>query len=212
MGCDQELYAIVAMHQLLSGFLVNGHSPERHVNHVCRPVIGVIMRWTGDCAQIWHLPYGWRKSLKTSARRPSDSSYPTIHRLKWGSLPPNEVGRIAQHVSKGEGRKGQVGLIRSLNKHPAQLLGEVSNFKQTCNKRRVLMIRESEIELRLTLNFVSVCNMVLFPTFRVKQMFAIIFNVVFICTWIKLHIIHSRLKLWNALLLEILKILPAIGF
>ena len=29
----------------------------------------------------------------------------TIHRLKWGPYPPNEVGRIAQHVSKGEGRK-----------------------------------------------------------------------------------------------------------
>ena len=28
----------------------------------------------------------------------------TIHRLKWGSCPPNEVCRIAQHVRKGEGR------------------------------------------------------------------------------------------------------------
>ena len=27
------------------------------------------------------------------------------HRLKWGPFPPNEVGRIAQHVRKGEGRK-----------------------------------------------------------------------------------------------------------
>ena len=25
--------------------------------------------------------------------------------LNWGPLPPNEVGRIAQHVRKGEGRK-----------------------------------------------------------------------------------------------------------
>ena len=29
----------------------------------------------------------------------------TSHRLKWGPFPPNEVGRIAQHVRKGEGRK-----------------------------------------------------------------------------------------------------------
>ena len=27
------------------------------------------------------------------------------HRLKWGHFSPNEVGRIAQHVRKGEGRK-----------------------------------------------------------------------------------------------------------
>ena len=29
----------------------------------------------------------------------------TSHGLKWGPLPLNEVGRIAQHVRKGEGRK-----------------------------------------------------------------------------------------------------------
>ena len=29
----------------------------------------------------------------------------TSHRLKWGPFPPNEVGRIAQHVRKGEGKK-----------------------------------------------------------------------------------------------------------
>ena len=32
------------------------------------------------------------------------------HRLKWGSIPPNEVGRIAQHVRKGEGRKERDGV------------------------------------------------------------------------------------------------------
>ena len=30
----------------------------------------------------------------------------TSHHLKWGSLPPNEVGRITRYVRKGEGRKG----------------------------------------------------------------------------------------------------------
>ena len=29
----------------------------------------------------------------------------TSHLLKLGPFPPNEVGRIAQHVMKGEGRK-----------------------------------------------------------------------------------------------------------
>ena len=29
----------------------------------------------------------------------------TSHCLKWGTLPPNEAGRTAQHVRKREGRK-----------------------------------------------------------------------------------------------------------
>ena len=43
--------------------------------------------------------------MKTSATRPSDEgSVTTSHRLKWGPLPPNEIGRIAQHLKKGEER------------------------------------------------------------------------------------------------------------
>ena len=44
--------------------------------------------------------------------------YTTRHRLKWGFLPPNEVGRIAKHVRKGEGRKDGKGTfsIRFINK------------------------------------------------------------------------------------------------
>ena len=39
-------------------------------------------------------------------KTPEHFSYEIIHhRLKWGPFSPNEVGRIAQHVSKGEGRK-----------------------------------------------------------------------------------------------------------
>ena len=36
-----------------------------------------------------------------------DEGCATSHRLKWGSFPPNEVDRIAQHVRKGERRKGR---------------------------------------------------------------------------------------------------------
>jgi hypothetical protein len=28
-----------------------------------------------------------------------------VHRLKWDPLPPNEVGKIAKHVKKEEGRE-----------------------------------------------------------------------------------------------------------
>ena len=30
------------------------------------------------------------------------------HRLKWGPVPPNDVGRIAQHVGKGKDGDGNV--------------------------------------------------------------------------------------------------------
>ena len=39
---------------------------------------------------------------ETSARRPSMKVFATGHRLKWNPLPPNNVGRIAQDVRKGE--------------------------------------------------------------------------------------------------------------
>ena len=33
------------------------------------------------------------------------------HRIKWDHFPPNEVGRIVQHVTTGEGRnEGKVGV------------------------------------------------------------------------------------------------------
>ena len=37
--------------------------------------------------------------------RPSDEDCAISHRLKWAPLPLNEVGRTAQHVTEGEGRK-----------------------------------------------------------------------------------------------------------
>ena len=44
----------------------------------------------------------------------SDEGCATSNHLKWGPLPPNYVGRIAQHVRKGDGRKGgrdRLGLV-----------------------------------------------------------------------------------------------------
>ena len=35
----------------------------------------------------------------------------TSHLLKWGPIPPNEVGRVAQHIRKGEGRKEAKDLV-----------------------------------------------------------------------------------------------------
>ena len=44
------------------------------------------------------------------------TGWSTSHRLKWGPFPPNEIGRIAQHVGKGEGRKeGRDGVGSSID-------------------------------------------------------------------------------------------------
>ena len=45
---------------------------------------------------------------KTSARRSSDEGCATIHSLKWGPLPPNDVGMLAQNVRGEKGRKERI--------------------------------------------------------------------------------------------------------
>ena len=45
----------------------------------------------------------------TEVRRPFDKGCATSHRLNWDPFPPNEVGRIAQHIRMGEGRNGRKG-------------------------------------------------------------------------------------------------------
>ena len=75
MGCRQKNLKLVwRCHQLLSGFLAKGHLP-RVLQESCRSLmIRVLMKWS------WGL---------------CTDLWP---------FPPNEVGRIAQHVRKGEGR------------------------------------------------------------------------------------------------------------
>jgi hypothetical protein len=57
-----------------------------------------------------------------SARRPSDEGYATTHHLKWDSLPPNDVDRIAHYVSE-EGRKEEKELKLKLL-HGVMLCGQ----------------------------------------------------------------------------------------
>ena len=49
-----------------------------------------------------------RKPWKTSARRSSDEGFATSDHHKWDRLTPDDVGRIVQHVKKGEGRKNEM--------------------------------------------------------------------------------------------------------
>ena len=72
-------------------------------------MIRVMIKWSwGLCTDLMAFALQLRKPQKTSTRRPPDEGM-TSHCLKWGPLPPNDVSRIAQHIKKGEGRKGLVG-------------------------------------------------------------------------------------------------------
>ena len=57
----------------------------------------------GLCIDLSAFTLRLRKMRKPSARRPSDEGCAINHRLKSGPLPPNDVGKIAQHV-RGERR------------------------------------------------------------------------------------------------------------
>ena len=69
----------------------------------------MIIRWSrGLCTDSLAFVLQLRK---TSARRPSDEGCVTSLHLKCGPLPPNEVGRIAQHVKQREGRSIHINYI-----------------------------------------------------------------------------------------------------
>ena len=51
----------------------------------------------------------------------------TSHRLKWDPFPPKYVGGIAQHIRKGEGRKGEKDLI-VVDKRKCCLMTKASLF------------------------------------------------------------------------------------
>ena len=82
-------------HHYLFWFLTNG--PECQV---CQPMIRVIIKWyQGLCTDLLAF------TLRLSEECPRKSQLGDHHHLKWGPLPPNYIGRIAEHVRDGEGKK-----------------------------------------------------------------------------------------------------------
>ena len=74
MGCrEKNLQYVWRCHQLLSGFLAKGHSPRVSRQSRRSPMIRAIMKWSwGLCADLLAFALQPRKTLKTSARRPSE--------------------------------------------------------------------------------------------------------------------------------------------
>ena len=96
-------------YQLLSGLLVNSHMPRVSRQSRLSLMINVIMMILGTP----HRSPGIYLKAEENPGKPKletvDEGCANIHRLKWRPLPPNRIGRIAQHVRKGEWRKGRGG-------------------------------------------------------------------------------------------------------
>ena len=65
-----------------------------------------------------------------SAGMPCDEGCATSHRFKWGPFSPNEVGRIAQHFRKGEGRKGEYNLVPFIKTNASPFYAAAPYVKQ----------------------------------------------------------------------------------
>jgi len=74
----------------------------------------VIMRW-GLCTDLLEFNLQLRKTLVNLSSEIVDEGYVTSHCLNWGFHISNEIGRIVQHIRKGEGRKdGNILLVIDL--------------------------------------------------------------------------------------------------
>ena len=70
---------------------------ECHISHIYQLMIKAIMRWSRrPCTDLLAFTSQMRKTPKNF-----HEGCMTSHRLKWGPLPSNEVGVIAQYVRKG---------------------------------------------------------------------------------------------------------------
>ena len=95
MGWGQKSFKLVwQCHQLLSRFLVKGHMLR--VSRQSR----LSTNYTSDNEMILGIvpksPY--LTAEENFSQETVDEGYATSRLFKWGPLPPNEVGRSAQHV------------------------------------------------------------------------------------------------------------------
>ena len=88
-----------------SGFLANSNFPR--VARQSANEKGDNEMIHGLCTDLLAFTLRLRKTPENSNRRPSDESRVASDHLKWSPLFPNKViGRITEHIRKGERRKG----------------------------------------------------------------------------------------------------------
>ena len=131
MGCGQKSFKLVWGFHQLSGFLSQGQLPR--VSRQSRPslMIRVTMKWSRGLYSLSDLLAFALQLRKTSARSLMKGLCEQSC-LQWGAFPPNEVGRITQHVRKGEGRKEGKNL--QWHNKESNLLSEYD--QSTCRKKR----------------------------------------------------------------------------
>ena len=91
-------------HQLLSGFVRKGHLPRVSRQSANDKDDNEMNRW--HCKDILAFTL-WQRETQKSQLEYLMMMTAISHRLKWGLLPTNEVGRIAQHLKGREGSKDQ---------------------------------------------------------------------------------------------------------
>ena len=89
MGCDQKSFKLVC-HKLLSVFLTSGPLP-----------VSLLSANNEMIPETVHKSPAIYLATAQNPGNPSEEACATSHNLKWDPLPPNDVGRIAQHVREG---------------------------------------------------------------------------------------------------------------
>ena len=114
MACGQKTFKLLwRYHQLLPGFLTNGHLPACRVSHACQLMIEWWWYDTGDCAQVSsHLPYRWGKLRETSSRRSLIKAVrPVIASNGVPSLQTRSVGSHSSQKGRRKERRKERGIV-----------------------------------------------------------------------------------------------------
>ena len=88
----------------MSGFLANFYLP-----HVSRQSANNKSDNEMKSGTVYRFPGIYLTTEKTSPRRPSDEDCVISHSLKWGPLPPNDVGSHNSSGREKEGKKERMG-------------------------------------------------------------------------------------------------------
>ena len=131
---DWSFRLVWQCHQLLSEFLDKGHLPRVSRQSRRSLMIRMIMKWSwGLCTDL--LVFALQLTKTFWWRGCGNNQH-----LKWGSSPPNEVGRIAQHIWMGWGLSKLHPRIcilwRCLHKYAEENIITINSRTKLNNKRK----------------------------------------------------------------------------
>ena len=92
-------------HLFLSRFLAKSRLPQLKVSYVCGLRIRIRIKLYKPLCTDLLFTLRLRKIPENLSRETVDEGCEISHRLKTGPLPPDEAGKIAQYIVKGERKK-----------------------------------------------------------------------------------------------------------